>query len=134
MGALIDTSILVLGERRRLDLDALIRERGDDDVFISVVTVSELLHGVYRAIDHQVRERRSRWVENVIQRFEILLIDLDTARVHAKLWAELLSQGTPVGSHDLWLAATCMTHDLSVLTANARDFDRVSGLLVERWS
>jgi tRNA(fMet)-specific endonuclease VapC len=36
-----------------------------------------------------------------------------------------------IGPHDLWLAATCIAHGLTMVTANAREFDRVPGLAVE---
>jgi tRNA(fMet)-specific endonuclease VapC len=39
-----------------------------------------------------------------------------------------------VGPHDLWLAATCVAHGLTMVTANAREFERVAGLDVEVWS
>jgi predicted nucleic acid-binding protein len=38
-----------------------------------------------------------------------------------------------IGPHDLWLAASCIAHGLSVATVNVREFDRVRGLTVERW-
>jgi tRNA(fMet)-specific endonuclease VapC len=37
------------------------------------------------------------------------------------------------GAHDLWLAATCVAHDLTMITANLREFERVPGLRVESW-
>jgi len=46
--------------------------------------------------------------------------------------AELASQGTPIGSHDLWIAATAIFYGCSVLTTNANEFERVSGLTVLR--
>jgi len=134
MGRLIDTSILIESERGRLDLKKFVAHRGDEDFFISVVTVSELLHGVHRANTAGVRAKRGASVEGVLQQFSILDIDLNTARSHAQLWAELEVAGMIIGPHDLWLAATCVAHGLTMVTANIREFQRVPGLQVEVWS
>lgn len=137
MGFLIDASILIAHERGRLDLDTLVREviagRESESMYLSVVTASELLHGVHRADDSARRPRRSAFVEAVLDQFPLLPVDLPVARVHAELWAELARSGTPVGAHDLWIAATAVARGLTLATANAREFDRVPGLALERW-
>jgi Predicted nucleic acid-binding protein, contains PIN domain len=61
-------------------------------------------------------------------------VDLACARAHAQIWAELRSAGTIIGPHDLWLAATCVAHGLTMVTANVREFERVPGLTAEVWS
>ena len=137
MGILIDASILIAHERGALDISALaerrITGREDEGLHLSVVTVSELLHGVHRAEDRTRRTRRSAWVESVLDQFPVLPIDMPTARAHAELWAGLSAAGTPVGAHDLWIAATAISRGLSLATANRREFARVPGLVVEDW-
>jgi tRNA(fMet)-specific endonuclease VapC len=134
MGILIDSSVLIEHERGRIDFDEKVRDREDEQFFLSVVTASELLHGVHRAQHAPVRARRSAWVEGILERFPILPIDLSTARSHARLWADLAGQGRLIGPHDLWLAASCVAHGLAIATANLREFERVPGLEVEAWS
>jgi len=133
VGVLIDASILIAHERGRLHLEPHLKVRPDAEFFLSVVTASELLHGVHRARDSKQRNRRSAWVEAILERFPLLPIDLATARAHARLWAELASQGRLIGPHDLWLAAACLAHGHSFVTANLREFQRVPGLVVESW-
>jgi tRNA(fMet)-specific endonuclease VapC len=131
---LIDASILIEQERGRLDIAAHVQPRPDEQFFLSVVTVSELLHGVHRAADPGTRARRSAFVESVLDDFPIVGIDLLTARTHAELWAELARRAEMVGSHDLWLAATCVGRGMTLVTGNARAFRRVPGLDIEVWS
>ncbi|HEX8273486.1 MAG TPA: type II toxin-antitoxin system VapC family toxin [Longimicrobiaceae bacterium] len=133
MGVLIDTSILIEYERGRVDLSRHLEGRDEEEFFLSVVTASELLHGVHRAREPGVRARRSAFVEAALERFPLLQVDLTTARVHAQIWADLASAGTPVGPHDLWLAASAVAHGLVLVTANLREFKRVQGLAVEAW-
>lgn len=80
-----------------------------------------------------MRARRSAFVEAVIDRFPLLPIDLPTARTRARVWADLAASGTSVGAHDLWLAAACIAHGLTLATANLRELARVPGLVVEGW-
>lgn len=133
MGVLIDASVLIEHERGRIALEGHLREREDEGFFLSVITASELLHGVNRARESGVRARRSAWVEAILERFPMLPVDLATARAHAQLWAELAGQGRIIGPHDLWLAAACLAHGLTMVTANLREFNRVPGLQVESW-
>jgi tRNA(fMet)-specific endonuclease VapC len=133
VGILIDSSVLIAHERGRLDIAAHLDGREDEEFFVSVVTASELLHGVHRAQDASMRARRSAFVEALLERFPLLGIERSTARTHARLWADLAAAGTPVGPNDLWLAATAVTHGLALVTANAREFLRVPGLSVETW-
>ena len=93
MAVLIDASILIEAERGRLHLDAHVARHGEDEAFLSVVTASELLHGVHRATRPDVRARRSAFVEGVLERFPLLGVDLACARAHAQLWAELSRTG-----------------------------------------
>ena len=133
MGVLIDSNVLIEAERGLLDVAAKVKGREGEEFFISVVTASELLHGVWRAKDAKMRARRAAFVEGVLERFPVLNIDLAVARVHAQLWAELDAKGSPIGAHDLWLAASCVAHGHSFITRNAREFKRVPGLEVEAW-
>lgn len=133
MGILIDTSVLIEYERGRVDLKEKLAGHEEEDLFISVITASELLHGVHRARDFKSRTRRSAFVEGVLERLPILQIDLAIARVHAQLWANLASAGLLIGPHDLWLAATAVAQGLTLATGNLREFQRVPGLTVESW-
>lgn len=133
MGILIDASVLIGYERRRSDIEQRLVGREDEEFFLSVVTASELLHGVHRAKSPDVRARRSAFVEAVLARFPLLSIDLPTARTHAQLWAELVSKGKMIGAHDIWIAAACVAHGLTLVTGNLREFERVPGLAIESW-
>ena len=107
-------------------IDALV---GEEERAISVVTVSELLHGVHRATGAR-RNTRSAFVEHVLAAFEPIPITEPVARTHAQVWADLESRGQIIGAHDLWIAATALAHGLGVVTHDRADFDRVSGLRV----
>ncbi len=127
MAVLIDTSVLIHAERRGQSLNEAI---GTRDRAISVITASELLHGVHRAPSGVARAQRAAFVEYLLAAIEPLPVTIAVARAHAEVWAHLESEGTPIGSHDLWIAATALSHGMDVATTNARDFKRVPSLTV----
>ena len=133
MGILIDTSVLIAYERAQVDLGTRIGDTEDDTAYLSVITASELLHGIWRAVDPNIRTRRTAFVEAVLRELPVLDIDLSVARIHAQLWAAQQATGRAIGPHDLWLAATCIAHGFKIATRNAREFARVPGLQVELW-
>ncbi|HEY2570932.1 MAG TPA: PIN domain-containing protein [Solirubrobacteraceae bacterium] len=124
-GLLIDTSVLVDAERDRRVLDQLPQ---DAQHSISVITVSELLHGVHRAASDRVKIRRQVVVEALLAAIEQVPITPRVARLHAQIWAELQTRGEIIGAHDLWIAATALAHGLTLATANTGEFERVPAL------
>ena len=124
-GILIDTSVLVDAERDRKVLEQLPQEARHS---ISVITVSELLHGVHRAAPDHVRIRRQVVIEALLGAIEQLPITSRIARLHAQIWAELQAKGEIIGAHDLWIATTALAHGLTLATANAAEFKRVPAL------
>jgi predicted nucleic acid-binding protein len=129
---LIDTSVLVALERRTASrsLDAW---QAHSPAFISAITCSELLVGVHRADTAERRNQRAAFVEALLARLTILDVDLEVARVHAQVRAQL-PKGVVVDAHDLLIGATALRHGMPVLTGNVQDFARIPGLHVLAFS
>ena len=132
MGALIDASVLIAAERGELDLESAL-EGFDDELALSVVTASELLHGVHRARDEARRARREAYVEALLAGFPVIAFDRVAARVHARLSAGMAGSGRAVGAHDLIIGATALARGLDVVTRDERSFPRIAGISVIRW-
>ena len=133
MGTLIDTSVLIAAQRGKLDHDRLRDEDDDEPVAIAAITASELLHGIHRLTSAVARTRAERFVEHILTSMPVVSFDLDIARVHARLDAELSAAGTAVGDADLMIAATAVWLDYRVATRDVRSFPRIEGLDVVRW-
>ena len=126
MAVLIDTSMLIDLERGvgNPHIDAQI---GEHDRAISVITVSELLHGVHRSHGSR-RNQRSAFVEHLLTQLPAVAVTERVARVHADIWAQLQKRGRPIGPHDLWIAATGLAHGMAVATLKSAEFAQVPGL------
>ena len=113
---ILDTGVLIAGERGMLDL-ARLRDR-DDDMCIAAITAAELLTGVERASDRH-RARRQRFAEGVLALVPVEDYTLEVARVHARLLAHVRAVGEPRGAHDLIIAATAAATNRAVMTLDA---------------
>jgi tRNA(fMet)-specific endonuclease VapC len=126
MALLIDTDLLIDLEKQGSAVQNLL---ADEESAISVITVSELLHGVLRA-HGAPRARRHAFVEHLLAGLQAVPITEPVARVHAEIWAQLVERGEIVGAHDLWIAATAIAHGFGVATRNISHFERIPGLRV----
>ena len=126
MAVLIDTDLLIDLEQGDAAVEALL---GEEERAISVITVSELLHGVLRA-GGGARARRQAFVEHLLASLQAIPITEPVARIHADIWSGLAERGEPIGAHDLWIAATAVAHGLAIATRNDSHFRRIPGLRV----
>jgi len=130
MGIVLDSALLIAAERGRFRLADFLAAHPTEPFLISAITASELLHGCARATDTHVRERRIQFVEGLLQDYAVLPFGLAEAREHARIWAELETQGRMIGERDLQIVATAKTGGHAVATLNRGEFERVTGLVL----
>ena len=133
MGVIFDTSVLIAIERGSFQLEKLTGGREGEQFGISVITVSELLHGVYRADSEKRRLKREAFVEKIIETFPIYVFDLSAARIYARVWATLAKKGINIGAHDLIIASTAVSLGFSVVTSDMSHYSKIKGLKVENF-
>jgi predicted nucleic acid-binding protein len=105
VGSLIDTSVLA-GAR---EIGAL-----SGGWAVSVVTVGELEAGILIAADTATRARRVALLAAVLAEAPALPID----RHIAARYGELRANAGRRPSNDLWIAATALAHDFTLVTAD----------------
>lgn len=116
MQAILDTSVFIAREQER-PLGEL-----PDEVAVSVVTLSELRHGVLAADGHELMARRLSTLEAARQVAKPLVIDDAVGDELARLRVALKAIGRGMKVMDAWIAATAMVHGAVVCTQDA-DFD-----------
>ncbi len=101
------------------------------DIAISSITVMELRYGL------AINPQRTQKIEPTISSFLSAVITLPfttpEAEQAAQIRAALKSLGQPIGAYDALIAATALQHNLIMITANQREFERVPGLQIENW-
>jgi tRNA(fMet)-specific endonuclease VapC len=130
---LIDSSVIIAAERAAGSLTPVLERLTGREIAISAITASELLHGVHRAEGAWRRGIRERFVEEILEDLPVIPFDLEVARVHSRIWADLKRQGQMIGTHDLAIAATALAHGMCLVTGNPREFGRIEGLEMNVW-
>ncbi|NJL63320.1 MAG: type II toxin-antitoxin system VapC family toxin, partial [Methylacidiphilales bacterium] len=75
----------------------------------------------------------TRKIEAILDCIEILPLTDPVEQYYAEIRTYLEQQGTPIGGNDLLISAHALTLDLTIVTANIREFSRVPNLKVENW-
>lgn len=134
MAYLIDTSVFVETERRRISIPDLLDRLPEGEAALAAVTASELFIGVHRADAEVRRLERTAYVEQIVRDVPVIAFDLEIARTHARVAVEMRAAGIQIGTHDLQIAATALFLGYDVLTINLRDFQRVPGLRLQSFA
>jgi tRNA(fMet)-specific endonuclease VapC len=129
---LLDTNVCIDVLRGRKKVVAKLAACRPEDCCISVITEFELFQGAGRApAEH--REEEHDKVSYFVSSLRILSFDSTSSRIAASLTADLLNQGTPISITDVFIAATGLAHQLTVVTNNTKDFRRIKNLPLEDW-
>ncbi len=128
MGVVVDSSIFIAAERGRFDWIGFHTRIGAEPIFLTAVTLAELLHGAERADSPERRVKRIAFIADVESRYPLLAFGRGEAAAYAKLWAALASRGSTIGTHDLQISASARHHGHCVATLNTREFERVPGI------
>ncbi|HHY58032.1 MAG TPA: type II toxin-antitoxin system VapC family toxin [Chloroflexi bacterium] len=138
MNLLLDTCVLSEFTKRQPDVRVVnwLDRQFEEHLYISVITIGELKHGVERLPPSDRRERINRWLElDVLERFygRIALIDASVMLRWGSLHARLGAAGQPMNPFDALIAATALANDLIVVTRNTSDFVNAGVQLINPW-
>lgn len=139
MNFLLDTNVISEPMKARPNAGVLawLGEVDEDCVFLSVVTITELLYGIERLATGKRRDRLDDWLRKDLGlRFEgrILPVDLGIADACGRLVARSESLGRPIEPRDAFIAATAEVHGLTLVTRNASDFEPTLKAIVTPWT
>jgi predicted nucleic acid-binding protein len=134
MGLILDSSINVAAERRRDTPNRLLNHiasvAGDQDVAISTVGLTKIVHAIYRAPSMPMRLRREAFIRDLLAFIEVLPFTRSTAFLAGKIDGEQRAIGITIPSMDLLIGATALEIGYAVVTANLRHFQLIPGLNV----
>lgn len=120
----IDSSVLIAYLRGQPDSLAALRGIIANHIgFVAAISVYELLFST-------ARTRKPISEEKLLAPLIILPLDENCARVAARLHASLIQQNQDIGIKDVLIAATCLAHELPLVTLNQSHFSRVPSLTV----
>jgi tRNA(fMet)-specific endonuclease VapC len=134
LGLVLDSSVLIAGERRKLTaaqvIEDVVKEVGAVPIILSVLTVAEIGHGIYRANTPEIRERRRAFLDELKATIPIHPITEATAEIIARVGGEQAAKGINLPLIDLMIGACALELDYAIGTGNERDFKRIPDLKI----
>ena len=105
------------------------------DLFISVITIGEIAHGIARLPAGSRRNSLETWLGATERHFadRILPIDRDIAQRWGELTARAARSGHTLHAADGLIAATAMHHGMRIMTRNIKHFERCGVPLLNPW-
>jgi toxin FitB len=104
----------------------------DVDLNISAVTLGEIQAGIELTRDQDANKAASIefWVDQVADTYNVLPMTTEVFR----LWAKLMHKQSDTVTEDAMIAATALTHKLTVVTRNVNDFERFGVKIINPFS
>lgn len=127
---LLDTNICIYFIKGLYNLDEKIAAVGNQNCFISEITVAELKFGIENS---KTPEKMRPIVEAFIPKFAILPI-YNSLDVYAREKARLRKQGLLVDDFDILIGATAIASNIVMVTNNVAHLSRLENIMIEDWS
>jgi tRNA(fMet)-specific endonuclease VapC len=106
-----------------------IAESGHANVLTSIIVAWELRFGAAKKASPKLTAR----VDGILKRFNVMPFEAPADIYYGSLRAGLESQGQIVSENDLLIASHALALGCTLVTANQREFARISGLTCENW-
>jgi tRNA(fMet)-specific endonuclease VapC len=104
--------------------------QGATDVFLSIIVLGELYYGA----NHSAKVAQNvATINSLSARVALLPCDLITSQFYGDVKNDLRSKGQPIPENDIWIAATALQHNLTLVTRDSH-FQNVTGLTTDSWT
>jgi len=97
---------------------------------IPTISIFELYYGIAK---NNSQQRNLSALDNFIAPLTVVDFSLEAAKKAASIRATLEKQGNTIGAYDIQIAAVALSLNMTLLTNNTREFERVEGLKLENW-
>ena len=123
-GFLVDAN--VLSEATKAEPDPAVvawLHRNERLIAVDPVILGEIRFGILLLPEGRRRRRLEGWFNRVVRRIDCLTWDSRTGLRWAELLAQVRGDGRTMAVRDSLIAATALTHSLTLATRNDRHFD-----------
>lgn len=131
MKYLLDTNVcIVYLKGRNLNLKQKLESVAIQEIAVCSIVKAELCFGAMKSANP---ERNFALQQAFLEQFVSLPFDDLAATTFGVIRSQLEIKGTPIGAYDLQIAAIALANNLTLVTHNTQEFQRVEGLQVEDW-
>jgi tRNA(fMet)-specific endonuclease VapC len=134
MKYLLDTNIVSYFLREASPaLNQRILDSNPDGLGISIISAGELRFGLSKLAPSKRATELAHRLNALLSAIPVLPLPADAAPHYGNIRVQLEAAGTPIGGNDLWIAAHALAQNMTLVTNNTREFERVPGIKVENW-
>jgi tRNA(fMet)-specific endonuclease VapC len=127
---LLDTNICAYFFNGQFSLIEKIREIGFENCVVSEITIAELKYGIAKS----TKKKKNQHVLDTFQsKIEVLPI-FPALDIYATEKARLKTKGKILDDFDLLIGSTAIFNNLTLVTKNISDFNRLDGIVIEDWT
>lgn len=131
MRYLLDTNICIyLIKKRSPEILERFRKHSPQDVAISTITLFELQYGVEKS---QYKQRSEEALAKFLLPLNLIDLDRSAAIEASAIRAQLEKKGLSIGPYDLLIAGLAKSQEMTLVTNNTNEFERVADLHLENW-
>ena len=127
---LLDTNICIFYIKGQYGLNKKIAEIGEENCFISEMTVAEMKYGIENS---KTIELMRPIVEAFIPKFIVIPI-YSSLDVYAKEKARLRKDGMLIDDFDILIGSTSIFHNMVMVTNNVAHLGRLENVVIEDWT
>ncbi len=127
---MLETNICIFFIKGQYALNRKIFEVGEENCFISEMTVAELKYGIENS---KAIEAMRIVVESFIRKFAIIPI-YNSLDIYAKEKAKLRKQGLLIDDFDILIGATAIANSMTLVTNNVSHLNRLDSIVIEDWT
>lgn len=129
MEYLLDTNICIYFFKGQFKLKEKIEQIGYKEFAISEITLAELIYGAEKS---QKRHENIQVVENFSEKVTIIPI-FESIQIYGKEKARLKTKGRIISDLDLFIGATAIYNNMTLVTRNVSEFERMENISIENW-
>jgi tRNA(fMet)-specific endonuclease VapC len=127
---LLDTNICIYFIKGQYDLDKKILEVGEENCFISEITIAELKYGIENSKTPDIMRKI---VEAFIPKFAVIPI-FNALDIYAKEKAKLRAGGLLIDDFDILIGSTAIANQMILVTNNVSHLSRLDSIKIENWT
>lgn len=123
MKYLLDTTTVSDYLRKNRAVVARLHITSPYEIAISTITKFEIAYGL--ANKPSLIDRYREQLNELYKKTSNLIVDESVAELAGQIRSELKNAGTPIGIPDILIGATAVVHNLTVVTSNIKDFEKI---------
>jgi len=126
----LDTNTLIYFFKGQGNVSKRLLDTPPGEIAIPAIVVFELEVGIGKST---YPRKRMAQLHEITSMVNVISFGRTETKSAAAIRVKLEKKGIPIGPYDILIAASAMANNLTLVTNNKKEFERIDGLKVEDW-